>query len=99
MSPDFPSTVNPLLCIFNKAPDLHAARLLVNWLASKDGLEVYARAAASATTRSDIDESFIPSYSLPEPGVNYLDADSWDFILKSKKAAIQRMGELMKERK
>jgi iron(III) transport system substrate-binding protein len=96
--PGYVSTVNPLLCIFNKAPHPDAARLFVNWLASKEGLEVYARAAASGTTRSDIDESFIPSYSLPEPGVNYLDADSWDFIVKNKKTAIARMAELMRGR-
>ena len=86
------------LCIFNRAPHPNAARLFVNWLASKEGLEVYSRLLLDPTTRNDVDESFVPAYLLPEPGVSYVVHD-WDFILKHKKVVIARMAEIMRGRK
>lgn len=94
--PGYMSSVNPFVSIFNRAPHPNAAQLFVNWIASKEGVEAYAQATGSATTRSDIDESFVAPGSRPQPGVNYLDADGWDFIVKNKKTAITRMAELMR---
>jgi iron(III) transport system substrate-binding protein len=78
---------NGMLAVFNNAPHPNAAKLFVNWIASKEGLEIYSRASTSATTRSDIDEaSYIPAHSIPAPGVEYFDAYDWEFstVVKAK---------------
>ena len=81
--------------IFKPRPHPNAGRLFVNWLASKEGLEAYARGQLHPTTRVDIDESFVPPHVIiPKPGENYFEFD-WDFIHKHKKRVISRMGELL----
>ncbi|MDB5795292.1 MAG: hypothetical protein JWR25_1671, partial [Noviherbaspirillum sp.] len=63
----------------NKAPHPNAAKVFVNWMASKEGLEIYARTRALSPTRSDIDEkSFLPPQMITQPGVKYFDTHGWE---------------------
>jgi ABC-type Fe3+ transport system substrate-binding protein len=86
------------VCVVNRAPHPNAARLFANWLVSKEGLELYSRLLLHPTMRNDVDESFVPPYEIPQPGVNYFVHD-WDFIVNHKKAVIERMGQIMGGRK
>jgi ABC-type Fe3+ transport system substrate-binding protein len=82
---------NGNIVLFDKAPHPKAAKLLINWLASKEGLEVYARASKRATTRLDIDEKrFLPVKSIPQKGEEYFDAYDWEFSVKTK-AEVRRL--------
>lgn len=84
---------NGTLAVFNKAPHPNATKLFVNWLASKEGLEIYARASTRATTRNDIDEaSFLPEATIPRPGVEYFDSYDWKFSVETK-AEVRRLME------
>jgi iron(III) transport system substrate-binding protein len=97
--PDLAGTVavgNGLVALFKNAPHPNAAKLFINWLASREGLEVYARAAKWSPTRNDIDEkSFVPEASIPDPGVNYFDLSDWEFTVTRKEQARQRIRELL----
>jgi iron(III) transport system substrate-binding protein len=76
---------NGMIVVFNKAPHPNAAKLFVNWIASKEGLEIYARASQRATTRSDIDEaSFLPKDTIPQAGGDYFDSYGWEFSVVTK---------------
>jgi iron(III) transport system substrate-binding protein len=76
---------NGMLAVFNHAPHPNAAKLFVNWLASKEGLELFARAVQWSPTRNDIDEnSFVPAENIPIPGVDYFDAYDWNFSVDTK---------------
>jgi iron(III) transport system substrate-binding protein len=96
---DLPGTVavgNGLVALFKDAPHPHAAQVFINWLASREGLEVYARAVGWSPTRNDIDEqSFAPPESIPAPGVDYFDSSDWDFTVSAKEKARLRIKELM----
>jgi iron(III) transport system substrate-binding protein len=96
---DLPGTVavgNGLVALFKNAPHPRAAQLFINWLASKEGLETYARAIRSSPTRNDIDEqSFVPSESIPVPGMDYFDSSDWEFTVKAKEKARLRIKELI----
>ena len=97
--PDLPGTVtvgNGLVGLFKDAPHPNAAKLFVNWLASREGLEVYARAAKWPTTRNDIDEkSFVTADSIPDPAASYFDLSDWEFTVTRKEQARQRIKELL----
>lgn len=97
--PDLPATVavgNGLVGLFKNAPHPNAAKLFINWLASKEGLEVYARAVKWSPTRNDIDEkSFVPAASIPTPGAAYFDLSDWEFTVTKKEKARQRIKELL----
>lgn len=98
--PDMPGKVgsgNGTLGIMNGAPHPNAARVFVNWIASREGLEIFARASSRPTTRNDIDElSFVPAEMIPRPGVKYFDTSTWDFTVTGKEKARLFMKELLK---
>jgi ABC-type Fe3+ transport system substrate-binding protein len=100
---DLPASLsggNGNLVVFNKRPHPKATKLLVNWLASKEGLEVYARASKRATTRNDIDEAaFLPSQRIPKPGVKYFDTYDWEFSVKTKKKVRRMVKKMMGKKK
>jgi iron(III) transport system substrate-binding protein len=75
---------NGMLIVFNKAPHPNAAKVFVNWIASKEGLQVYSQASGSTTTRNDLDESFLSPQAIPQPGVKYFDAYDWEFSTSTK---------------
>jgi iron(III) transport system substrate-binding protein len=85
--PDLMDTVGAasgLLALANRAPHPNAARLFLNWLASREGAEVFSRAQLHATTRNDVDESFLPAEVIPRPGVKYFDTYDWEFTNTTK---------------
>jgi iron(III) transport system substrate-binding protein len=96
---DLPGTVavgNGLVALFKNAPHPNAAQVFINWLASREGLEVYARAIGWSPTRNDIDErSFVLAESIPVPGVDHFDASDWEFTVTIKEKARLRIKELM----
>ena len=84
-----------LLTLMNKAPHSNAARIFLNWIVSKEGLEIYARAEGRAALRTDTDESFIPPEQVPKPGVNYFDTFDWEFTVSGKEKIRLRMKEIL----
>jgi iron(III) transport system substrate-binding protein len=84
-----------LLTLMNKAPHPNAARVFVNWIVSKEGLEIYSRAEGRAALRTDTDESFIPSEQVPRPGINYFDTFDWEFTVSGKEKIRLHMKEIL----
>ncbi len=84
------------LALLNRAPHSNAARLFVNWIASKEGLELYSRAYLRASLRNDVDESFLPPQRIPRAGVNYFDSGDWNFAVTEKDRIRSRISELLK---
>ncbi len=87
----------------NLAKSRRLAALLItdntNWLASKEGLEVYARTYGHPTTRNDIDEaSFLLPEEIPRPGLKYFDTGSWRFAVTEREKTRSFMEKLLKSR-
>jgi iron(III) transport system substrate-binding protein len=86
-----------LLTVANKAPHPNAAQVFVNWLASKEGLEIYSRGYSVATLRNDIDESFLDRRIIPRPGINYVDVDDWNYNATEGERIRLRIREILKQ--
>ncbi len=89
---------NGALALMNKAPHPNAAIVFVNWMASKEGLETYSKAHYAATTRNDIDESFLPAGRVPRAGVKYFDTNEWGYATGIKDQVKRRLRELLRSR-
>ncbi len=86
-----------LLALANQAPHPNAARVFVNWMASKEGLEVYSRTNEVATTRNDIDEkSYLPAEKIPRPGVNYFDNSNFKFVTTTRERVRKYVKKILK---
>jgi iron(III) transport system substrate-binding protein len=87
-----------LLSVANRAPHPNAARVFVNWIASKEGLETYSRGYGAVTLRRDVDESFLRAETIPRPGVNYFDDSDWKWAVTGRQEARERVWKLLKPR-
>ena len=100
--PDLPSRVtagNGLVALLNNAPHPNAARVFLNWVVSKEGLEVLSRGYLYPTTRNDVDESFIPAEQIPRPDVEYFDSMGWDWVVADRIQFTLRVRELLRSRR
>lgn len=97
--PDLPATLSAesgMVVLFENSQNPNAAKLFVNWLASKEGLEIWSRATLTASTRSDIDEaSFLPPEIVPKPDGKYFDSYDWEFTTTTKEKVRLWMKDLM----
>jgi iron(III) transport system substrate-binding protein len=62
-----------VLSLVHNRPDDKAGIVLTNWLASKQGQEIYARSFLIPSRRTDVQVAEVPDYLQPQPGVKYLD--------------------------
>ena len=76
-----------LVAILDRVPHPNAAKLFVNWIASKEGLSVLARARGAMPTRTDIDASqWLAAEMIPQRGTQYRDMHDWALAAERQKA-------------
>jgi iron(III) transport system substrate-binding protein len=87
-----------LVAVADKAPHPNAAKLLATWLVCKDGNEVWNDAYGSLSVRADVP---VPDqagdYQVVQPGVEYFDTYSWEFLTEGKAASRAKVKELVGE--
>jgi iron(III) transport system substrate-binding protein len=86
------------LALLRGAPHPNAAKIFLNWMASKEGGEIFARALTTASTRNDVEESFLPPGVVPQAGGSYFDTYDWEFTVTTKEQVRLRMKELLGSR-
>ncbi len=87
------------MALVDRAPNPNAAKLFVNWMASKEGLEIFARARGEVPTRNDINAAaFLPAEVIPEEGATYFDMHDWVMGVAERKKVMAIMQELLKNK-
>jgi iron(III) transport system substrate-binding protein len=81
--------------IMDNAPHPNATKVFVNWIASKEGSEVFTRAVGVVPARNDIDVSHLPPEIIPKDGVQYFDTYDWDFTVTQKEKIRARIKEIL----
>jgi len=62
------SPTNGTLALFNRAPNPNAARIYINWLLSKEGQTIFARANGYVSARLDVPADHTEPWRVPLPG-------------------------------
>jgi hypothetical protein len=96
-----PSRVRPgpfLVTVANRSPNPKAAQVFVNWIASKEALEIYSRNYAQATLRTDVDESFLDPHLVPRAGGSYPDDGDFGWISSGRRENTEKARALLKSR-
>ena len=96
---DLPGVISGgnMVALLDQAPHPNAARVFVNWMASKEATEIYGRALKMVPARSDADVSAFPPETIPKPGVNYFDVYDYHFTTVVNAESRRRMREIMKQ--
>ena len=98
--PDLPASTSAgvgQVALLKNAPHPNAARVFINWIASREGLEVFSRTRGDATARKDVDESSLPPSVIPVEGGNYFDTYNWEFTVTTKEMVRMRMKEILRQ--
>jgi ABC-type Fe3+ transport system substrate-binding protein len=77
------------------SPHPHAATVLVNWLASKEGQEIFSRTALWPSRRTDVQVKEVPEYLFPKNNVKYLDNFDMDFYARKRPETSKKLIELL----
>ena len=59
------------MALLNRAPHPNAARVFVNWVLSRDGQIAWQKYSESNSLRTDIPKDSLPSWGVPQKGVDY----------------------------
>lgn len=79
-----------LVCLWTQAPHPNAAKVFVNWIASKEGSTVFGKADGSASVRTDVDSTeWVPANLIPKKDGNYIDSYDYVFVTETR-ATIQK---------
>jgi iron(III) transport system substrate-binding protein len=96
---DMPGSISGgnMIGLMDKAPHPNAAKVFVNWMASKEGSEIYGRALKMVPVRIDIDAaSFMPPEVIPQPGVKYFDVFDYNFTVTGKEEIRLRVKDVLR---
>ncbi len=73
------------LGLWNNAPHPNAAKVYLNWILSKEGQSIYAKADGQASVRADVDASaWLSPTLIPKKGQQYLDTYSYEFVTSTR---------------
>jgi iron(III) transport system substrate-binding protein len=76
-----------LVCLWTNAPHPNAAKVFVNWIASKDGMALYGPLDNGAPVRNDVDPTWLLPEQVPQPGAKYFDTYDRDYVLTQRQEA------------
>ena len=83
------------VCLMNKPPHPNAAKLFVNWIASREGEISFAKSALSLSLRTDIAQDWIDDVNVPKPDKKYIDTYAYKFITEQRDAAFEKVQRLL----
>lgn len=84
-----------VLKIVKESPNPNAATVLFNWLASKEGQEIFSEFTGYPSRRADVGSKGVPSHRIPSPAVDYLDTYTYDFYTKKRPEISKKLAELL----
>ena len=96
---DMPAAVNgsPFhLMVASNPPHPNAAQVFVNWITSKEGMEIYSWGRDSVSLRTDVDESVLPPGTIPRPGVKYFDNHDWNWVATGRRKSGEQAEKLIR---
>ena len=95
MSYDAPGS--GVLALFKNAPHPKAAQLFLNWIMTKEGMQLYQDLEGMPVTRIDVDRSklMVPE-TIPKPGVKYFDTADYTYVTTESKRLFGKLKRLLK---
>ena len=85
-----------VLVLLKGAPHPKAAQLFLNWIITKEGMQLYSDLEGAPTTRSDLNTSrLLIQESVPKPGVKYFDTAEWNYVMKGARKQFKKIKQML----
>lgn len=83
-----------IISLFNNAPHPNAAKVYVNWIASKEGVTAYGTIDGSAPIRTDVQPTWMDPDLVPKPGGDYFDVYEYTYVTETRQKVAKIYGSL-----
>ena len=85
-----------VLVLMKDAPHPKAAQLFVNWITTKEGMQLYTDLEGAPSTRIDLDTSklLVPE-TIPKPGAKYFDTANWAYVNGESKVLFKKLKKML----
>jgi iron(III) transport system substrate-binding protein len=93
-APGYISGDSSMIKLLKNAPHPNAATVLVNWLTSKEGQEIFSRYAGRPSRRTDVDVK-VPEWLYPKPGLNYIDTEDYEYYTTKRPEVVKHLVQLL----
>lgn len=78
------------------APHPKAAQLFLNWIITKEGMQLYSDLEGAPTTRTDLDTSkLVIKEAIPKPGVKYFDTAEWYYTINVARKQFRKIKQML----
>ncbi len=85
-----------VLVLLKGAPHPKAAQLFLNWIISKEGMQLYSDLEGAPTTRTDLDTSrVVITEAIPKSGVKYFDTAGWDYTMNKARKQFKKIKKML----
>jgi iron(III) transport system substrate-binding protein len=86
-----------VLVLLKNAPHPKAAQLFLNWIMTKEGMQLYQDLEGMPVTRTDVDRSslMVPE-TIPKPGVEYFDTADYKYVTTESRKLFGKLKGLLK---
>ena len=86
-----------VLALFTNAPHPKAAQLFLNWMLTKEGMQLYQDLEGMPVTRTDVDRSslMVPE-TIPKAGVEYFDTADYKYVTTESRKLFGKLKGLLK---
>lgn len=86
-----------VLALFKNAPHPKAAQLFLNWIMTKEGMQLYQNLEGMPVTRVDVDRStlMVPE-TVPKAGVEYFDTADYKYVTTESRKLFGKLKGLLK---
>jgi ABC-type Fe3+ transport system substrate-binding protein len=85
-----------LLAMVKDPPHPNAAAVFANWIASKEGNELFAKGVAYVSPLTTVKSDWVPDYTLPRSGEDYIDAYDWTYALQTYPGRYKALQQMLK---
>ena len=93
--PGYLSASNGTLKLLKNGPHPNAGAVLANWFAGKKAQEIMMKMTLDPSRRVDVDRRLVPYYTLPRPGIDYLDQHDYEFYTRYREQVIEQVNDLL----
>lgn len=94
-APGYLTGGSSILKVVKDSPHPNGATVLLNWLASKEGQDIFSQSTGHPSRRTDVGTKGVPNHRIPNPELNYLDTYTYDFYTKRRPEISKKLAELL----
>jgi ABC-type Fe3+ transport system substrate-binding protein len=87
-----------IMALMNRAPHPNAAKLFVNWMITREAMQLLSEVEGKPVMRKDVSYPHLSPDVLPEPNKEYFDTGDWNYVISLRQKLRDDVRKILTER-